>query len=261
MGERELESEREHVDVVGPPDAPPVVLVHGTVFNRTMWGPQREALSDEFRVIAPDLPGHGDRRDERFRLAAGIETVERVVDRLADDPVRLVGLSLGGYVATAYAHRNPERVERLVVADSCANPTGVLSVLSRLVGGTALLASKSDTVERGVDRLASWWVRNRDIAPELKAEIVDAGFDLEPFGRAGFEIAGQDFRAMFGAYDGPALVVNGQWDLLMRRGEAAHAAAAKDAKVTVIRGAGHACNLEEPTAFTTVLRGFIAVEQ
>ena len=261
MAERSRQSEPRSVDVVGPPDAPTLVLVHGTIFNRTMWAPQREALSDEFRLIVPDLPGHGERRDESFRLEEGVETVESVVDRLTDGQIHLVGLSLGGYVATAYAQRHPDQVRDLVVASSSANPMGGLDILSKLVGGTALLASKSGLVERGVDRLASWWVRNRGLAPRLTEEIVDAGFDLEPFGRAGLEIAGKDFRTMFGAYQGPALVLNGQWDLLMRRGEEAHAEAAKNASVTVIRGSGHVCNLDEPESFESELRRFITVEQ
>ena len=260
MADRSREGEPRNVDVVGPPDAPPLVLVHGTVFNRTMWAPQREALSDEFRVIAPDMPGHGERRDEPFRLEEGVATVEAVVDRLTDDRVHLVGLSLGGYVATAYARRHPDEVEDLVVAGSSANPIGGLDILSRLVGGTALLASKSSLVERGVDRLAGWWVRKRDIPPGLAEEIVGAGFDLEPFGRAGFEIAGKDFRAMFGAYEGPALVLNGQWDLLMRRGEEAHAEAARNASVTVVRGSGHVVNLDEPDSFEAELRRFVTAE-
>ena len=46
-------------DVMGPPHAFPIVLIHGAAWTRNMWLPQIEALSDEFRVLAIDLPGHG----------------------------------------------------------------------------------------------------------------------------------------------------------------------------------------------------------
>lgn len=46
-------------DVAGPREAFPIVLLHGAAATRKMWVPQMEALSDEFRVIALDLPGHG----------------------------------------------------------------------------------------------------------------------------------------------------------------------------------------------------------
>ncbi|EMA33868.1 alpha/beta fold hydrolase, partial [Halobiforma nitratireducens] len=41
------------VDVAGPPDAPALVFVHGAMFTRKMWAPQRDALADEYRVVAP----------------------------------------------------------------------------------------------------------------------------------------------------------------------------------------------------------------
>ena len=255
------ESESSSVDVVGPSDAAPLVLVHGTVFNRTMWAPQREVLSDAFRVIVPDLPGHGERRNESFDLEEAVGTVAEVVDRHADGRVHLVGLSLGGYVATEFAHRHPQKVENLVLSSSSANPVGLLGVLSRISGGTALLASKSRLIERGVDRLAAWWVRNQDLDQELQEEIVDAGFDLRPFGEAGFEIAGEDFRASFASFDGPALVLNGQLDLLMRLGEKAHADAAEDARVSVIDGAGHTCNLERTDEYEAAVRDFITADR
>lgn len=248
---------RVDVDVAGPSDAPSLVFVHGTIFNRTMWAPQREALSDEFRVIVPDLPGHGARRNEPFRLDAGVAAVEDVVDRLADDRVHVVGLSLGGYVATEFARRHSDTVDDLIISGSSANPVGLLGVLSRLTGGAALLASKSGRIERGVERLAERWVKKRDLRSELVDEIVEAGFDLRPFGQGGLEIAGRDFRAAFASFTGPKLVLNGQWDLLMRSGERKHADAAEDASVEVIDGVGHVCNIERPEEYTAVVRRFV----
>jgi pimeloyl-ACP methyl ester carboxylesterase len=257
VNDHSVEGPSAAVDLAGRPDADPIVLLHGTVFNRTMWAPLRETLSDSFRVVAPDLPGHGERRDEPFDLETAVETVDAAVEAHADGSAHVVGLSLGGYVATAFAGRHPGSVEGLVLSGSSANPVGRLGTLSDLVGRAALLASRSDRVERGVDRLAARWVRDRDLSPAAETEIVDAGFDLRPFGEAGGEIAGEDFRAALAAYGGPALVLNGQWDFLMRRGETAHADAAGDARVAVVDGAGHACNLERPETYAAAVRRFV----
>lgn len=251
-------SDQRGVDVDGPADGRPVVFVHGTIFNRTMWAPQRDALSDEYRVITLDLPGHGSRRDESFRLESGIEAVDDVVEELADGGAHVIGLSLGGYVATAYAHRHPENVESLVVSDSSANPVGLLGTLTRLMGKAALLASRTDLAERVTDWACTRFVRSRDLVPAHEAEIIEAGFDLRPYGEAGVEIAGEDFRAAFGAYGGPALVVNGKRDLIMRLGEKEHAAAAGLDSVTVIDGAGHTSNLDRPDEYTSVIERFLA---
>jgi pimeloyl-ACP methyl ester carboxylesterase len=208
-------------------------------------------------VIAPDLPGHGSHADESFRLEEGIETVERAVEALTDGSVHLVGLSLGGYVATEYARRHPETVEDLVLAGSSTNPVGPMGTLSRVVGKAAVLASRSDLVERATDWAAERYVRSRRIRPEEADEIVEAGFDLRPFGEAGVEIAGEDFRSAFASYPGPALVINGELDLVMRLGEDDHVEAGTDAVGRVIEGAAHVCNLDRPEAFTAAVDRFV----
>ena len=82
-------------DVVGPRDAFPIVLVHGVSWTRKMWMPQMEALSDEFRVIALDLLGHGGLRDQPFRLKAAVKAVMESLRQQTHDRALIVGLSLG----------------------------------------------------------------------------------------------------------------------------------------------------------------------
>jgi len=249
-------SDREGVDVSGPEDAEPVLLVHGAVFNRTMWAPQREALSEKFRVLVPDLPGHGTRADEPFRMQTAVRTLDRLVESLPDESVHVVGLSLGGYVATAFARQQADKVDDLVLSSSSVNPVGLSGVLSKVVGNAAILASKSGVVERATDWLAERYVRSRDIGPEAKAEVVDAGFDLRALGEAGVEIAGNDFRGALETFPKPTLVLNGKWDLLMRLGEREHAEAVHDGYRSVIDGAGHVCNLDDADAYTSAIDRF-----
>lgn len=242
------------VDVAGPPDAPPIVFVHGAVLTRKMWAPQREALSDEYRVVALDLPGHGARSDGDFRLQEAVDLVDEVVERHADGRALVAGLSLGGYVSTAYAHRNPHKVEGLAISGSSANPKDSMAKVTRAVGGVSRLATRSGLVERGARELAERWVRERKLGRDIETEIVDAGFYPRQFGIAGPQLAGNDFRGAFASYPGPALVLNGEKDLVNRRGEKKHAGAARNARVEVLEGAGHVCNLHRPEGYTEAIR-------
>jgi pimeloyl-ACP methyl ester carboxylesterase len=250
------ETELGAVQVTGPDDAKPVVFVHASIFNRTMWAPQREALAGQFRVITPELPGHGTRADEQFRLEAAIDTLGRAIEEIAEESVHLVGLSLGGYVATMFARRQPEAVDHLVVSSSSANPVDRLGTITRLLGKATLLASRSGLVERAAGWVMKKYVGSRDLRPDLEREIVDAGFDLESFGEAGLEIADEDFRSAFASFPGPALVLNGKWDLVMRLGERAHAEAG-DATAIAIKGAGHVCNLDQPDVYSDQIERFV----
>lgn len=247
-------AETRGVDVTGRSDGQPVVFVHGVLFTRALWAPQREALSDEFRVVVPDLPGHGEFAAETFRMEPALDRLETVIESAADGRASLVGISLGGYVATEFARRHPEMVDALVVSGSSVNPTDSFEVLARAVSAVSRLATKSDLVDRGVRGLAERWVNRRDLPPKTKAEILDSGIFPRQFGEAGFELAGRDFREAIAAYPGPTLVLNGRWDLLNRLGERDHAAATSDADLVVLNGAGHVCNLERPERYADEIR-------
>ncbi|WP_277541841.1 alpha/beta fold hydrolase [Haloarcula laminariae] len=254
MNRPESETLRRGVDATGPADATTLVLVHGAVFQRRMWAPQRDTLAEQFRVVTVDLPGHGERAGTDFDLGSSVELLEGVFDEVG--PAILVGLSLGGYVATAYAYDSPEAVDGLVLTGSSANPVGVLDPLTRAVAGLTRLLTRSDRVESKLEDFAAWWTNRRDITADHKREIIDAGFSPRQFGVAGPYLAGQDFRAAFGRYDGPALVLNGQGDLVSRLGAGDHGEAAPDARVEVVDGSGHTANLGRPEAYTEAIRRF-----
>lgn len=244
------------VDVAGPPDAPALVFVHGAMFTRKMWAPQRDALADEYRVVAPDLPGHGDRANESFDLERAVSVLDDAVESYAGGNAVLVGLSLGGYVSTEYASRYPEKADGLVVVGSSANPTRGMNLLTRLTGAVARLATRSDTVERAVQRLGRRWVRNRDLAPDHERELLESGIYPRGFGTPGPDLGGRDVRGKLESYPGPVLVVNGEHDTIMRRGERDHASAA-GGDVVVLEGVGHVCSLHRPETFTNVVDRFV----
>ena len=119
-------------DVVGPRDAFPIVLVHGVSWTLKMWMPQMEALSDEFRVIALDLPGHGTLSEQSFRLKAAVQAVMESLKQQTHDHALIVGLPLGGNVAMACAHDHPQEIAGLVLSGCCIDyrgPNGILSWL------------------------------------------------------------------------------------------------------------------------------------
>jgi pimeloyl-ACP methyl ester carboxylesterase len=244
------------VTVSGDPDGRPIVFVHGVTLTGSMWLPQVNRLPDEYRLITFDLPGHGEREGETFQFERAVDLLDRVVESAADGSAVVVGLSLGGYLATSYASRYPEKVDTLVVSGSSANPTGLLGVLTRVVSAVSRLATESALARKGYAGLWKRLIRKLDLAPDEKRQIIDSGFYPRRFGEAGRDLAGRDFRAEFGAYPGPALILNGEADLLSRRGEDAHAAAAPDARVEVVDDAGHTANLHQPAAYTRSVEQF-----
>ncbi len=80
-----------------------LVLVHGSRLASSQWAPQIPLLRDRVGLTLVDLPGHGSRAGEEFTLERCLEVIDASLPRGV--PVVLVGHSLGGYAAMAYAAR------------------------------------------------------------------------------------------------------------------------------------------------------------
>jgi 3-oxoadipate enol-lactonase len=100
----------------------PLVALHALALSGRLWDPMAAELSGSRAVLAPDARGHGgsdwDRRP--FSIADLADDVAAVIESLADGPVDVVGLSMGGSTAILLAQRRPELVARLVLADTTA---------------------------------------------------------------------------------------------------------------------------------------------
>jgi pimeloyl-ACP methyl ester carboxylesterase len=238
-------------DAHGPTDGPPIVFIHATRLTRAMWTAQVERLSDTFRVVTLDLPGHGSRAAERFTLDAAADAVAETIDRAANGRAVVAGLSLGGYVAMHLAGRSPERVRALVVADATAEPVGLLALPYRVLGWSFGILE-----HRGLTTLNRWFFRSR-FAPELAEPIVAGGFWGAGGRDALHSLAGHRFRPSLAAYPGPTLLLNGSLDLPFLVGRRGFAASAQDARSVRLPRATHLSNLDQPDAFSDAIRRFV----
>jgi len=105
-------------EIAGPPGAPTLVLLHGFMASGGLnWFRTFDALSREFRVVAPDLRGHarGIRSRRRMRLADCADDVAALVDELGAGKVIATGYSMGGPVAQLLWRRHPDKVAGLVL--------------------------------------------------------------------------------------------------------------------------------------------------
>lgn len=114
-----------HVRCWGPPEAPPLVLLHGSRDASATFQFVVDALAGPWRVLAPDWRGHGlsDRAPGGYWWQDYLADLDALLDALVPDaPVRLVGHSLGGNMALLYAGLRPGRVARLVSLDGFGLP-------------------------------------------------------------------------------------------------------------------------------------------
>lgn len=238
-------------DVAGPAHAFPIVLVHGAAWTRNMWVQQIEALSDEFRVIAVDLPGHGALREQPFQLATACQIVMESLKQETSGRALIVGLSLGGYVAMACAHDHPQDIAGLVLSGCCIDYRGLLGFLSRLDSSLVTTLFSEHRLTRMQEKAL------RGQFPENIVELqLKAGFFWKAMPQTYRELAAHDFHALLRTFTGPVLIVNGENDRQNRKGEAGLLRAAQDGQIEIIAQANHLCNLDQPEAFTQQVRTF-----
>ncbi len=242
----------------------PVVLLHAFPLARTLWKPQLEDLQDQYRIIAPDFRGFGG-------TSAALANV--TVDQLADDianllgalkitrPAVLAGLSMGGYVALAFARRHADRLAGLVLADTRAEADSAEARENRnKMIAFARTHSAAEVVEQMLPRLLGHETQTHH--PEI-ADTVRQIAAQQPQG--GIVAALQALRDRPDATPGlsairvPTLVVVGDEDILTPPSAAeAMVAAIPNCRYAKIAAAGHLSSLEQPEMFNAVVGSFLS---
>jgi pimeloyl-ACP methyl ester carboxylesterase len=234
-----------------PPPRPTIIFLHGTRLTGASWAAQVAALGDEFHCLTPDLPGHGTAEAVPFTIETAAAAVADLIDREAHDRrAILVGLSLGGYVAMALAARWPERVVGLAISGSTAEPVGLRAFAFR-----GLATIFSTVPEPMLDRMNRWFFGWR-FPPDIAEPILAAGFSFAGGAVAVRSLVGERFKPRLAAYPGPALLINGEFDLFFRPPERGFARVAADPRRALIPRATHLTNLDQPERFSAVIRRF-----
>ena len=96
----------------------PLILLHGLGLNMHVWDDQFAVFAKQFRVIRYDLRGFGRSLPATATPFSHAEDLNNLLDQLRIDRAHLLGLSLGGRIATDFALQYPRRVARLVLADT-----------------------------------------------------------------------------------------------------------------------------------------------
>jgi 3-oxoadipate enol-lactonase len=248
-----------HVAVDGPEGAPALLLLHSLGTEARVWEPQARALAGPFRVIRPDLRGHG--LSATTPGPGSIATFARdalaVMDALGIATVHVGGLSIGGMVAQALAAAAPGRIASLILADT-----------AMAIPPPAFWRDRAATVRaRGMaaiaDAVVARWVTPTALAaPEtdgLRAMLLRT--DPEGYAAAAEAIATADLSETTSALRVPALVLVGAEDQATPPAAAAALAAAiPGAQLIQINGAAHIPTHEQAAAVTTAMRRFLLKE-
>lgn len=263
-------------NVVELGSGPPVVFVHGLGGSWQNWLENLVQTADAgFRAIAVDLPGfgHSEMPAEKISISNYGRWIDALLTELGvDEPIRLVGNSMGGFIGLEVAIRFSQRVEQLVLVSAAGisieheRNERVLDVLYRTerIGAmaTAWVATRSDTLARrpGMRRALLRLVAAHPdrLDARLASELV-RGSGTPGFVPALDALTAYPIRDRLQEIGCPTLVVWGTLDRLVPVKDAdVFEELIPDARKVVFEDTGHVAMLEQPDRFNQLLLDFLA---
>lgn len=244
---------------------PVVVLLHGFPLSRAMWAEQIKALSGSYRVIAPDLRGHGESPapEGAYTMEAMADDVVELLDDLGvTEPVALGGLSMGGYVTLALALKHPDRVRAVMLLDTRAEGDSAEAAAGREKSAKAVLEAghPGSVVESMIPKLFAEPTINEK--PDLVASFRTQMEKTPAQGVAGAlrgMAARPDQTGRLGEIRVPSLVVVGEHDAITPPEVGRSMADALPAsRFEIIPGAGHLSPSENSEAVNAVILKFLS---
>lgn len=238
----------------GAEEREPLVLLHALGVDRRVWGPVIDRLPTDRRIIALDLRGHGRAADAPAArtLHDHAGDTAALLDRLEVPAAHVAGLSLGGAIAQTFALDHPDRVSRLDLAATVADPRDAFEQRARSGEADGMAAQVVPTLTRWFtpEALAAngWPVR---YARDQIARAAPA--DWAASLRA---LATVDTRARLPEITAPTRVIAGELDMSTPPEQVRTIAEdIPGAEFIVIPGATHMVSLQTPDEMADLLCG------
>jgi pimeloyl-ACP methyl ester carboxylesterase len=227
----------------------PLVLLHGIGSNSRSWHRQLAELSRDFNVIAWDAPGYGRSSDPQGKpsMAYYARCLGALLDEIGLDRIHLLGHSAGGVVAQEFYRLYPERVSKLILADTTF--IGSRDKLEERLRMIHTMTPHELALERAPKLLSP------SAPEELLEEAISIMSEVRPAGYefAAVALAGCDTREVLRNLRVPARLIWGAEDQITPMWREVP----DGARLAVIPFAGHLCYAEQPELFNTIVRGFL----
>lgn len=249
-----------HYQVSGPKNAPAVILLHALATHGELWRAQIPVWSARTCVINIDLPGHGrsPQIEDARTLADYARHVCLVLDELGIQRAALVGLSLGGMVAQAFALAYPERCLALVLAHTSARTEDAV----RDIWSQRLDQAYTQGMAAQIPSILNRWFPSSfaRASPWTLGWIAQqiATTSMQGYASAIRAIQGLDHLDRLPGITTPTLVIAGELDIAAPAAVGTRIAAqVKGAGLVVLPDVAHLGNVQAPVVFSETVGAFL----
>ncbi|MDR6755493.1 pimeloyl-ACP methyl ester carboxylesterase [Mycoplana sp. BE70] len=243
----------------------PILLIHGSSFSRRVFEKQFDSgLAGRWRLIAVDLPGHGDSEDARdprsaYAVTGFADCLEEIAEALDLKRLAIFGWSLGGHAAIEWMSRST-RIRGLMLCGAPPMPRGLIGMFRAFhPSRDLLLTSKQTFSERDAARFSSLCFGSVKPAPYQDLVLRADGLVRSVFAQSLARGDGADQRRAVETASIPIAIVAGADDPFVKLGylSGIHLPGHFSDETIVIDGAGHAPFWERPDVFNPILDRFL----
>jgi pimeloyl-ACP methyl ester carboxylesterase len=251
-----------HVEVHGPAEAVPLLLVHGFLSSRAQWRPNLARLSRTFRVVVAELLGHGrsaaPREPEAYAPQAYHGAFETIREGLGAERWHVCGQSFGAALTLGYSLAHPDRV----IAQAFCNSNAAFRDYGAAEDGARTRATAREMREGGLGAIRAQrnHPANAKRFPEaVRRELVADADLIDPEGAAlGLEVtlSRACVRERLRGNRTPTLMVNGRWEKKFQpRADWAERNVPRLRRVDL--EGGHSINVEQAEGFDAAATAFL----
>ncbi|MBV8860359.1 MAG: alpha/beta fold hydrolase [Mycobacterium sp.] len=252
-----------------------LLLIHGMAGSSATWRAILPQLAKKYRVVAPDLVGHGESAKPRgdYSLGAFAVWLRDFLDELGITRATVVGQSLGGGVAMQFVYQHPDYCERLVLISSggLGPDVGVILRLLSAPGAEFVLPIVAPKAVLRVGNRIKSWLTSAGIQSPRGAELWSAYSSLSDRQtrqsflrtlRSVVDYRGQAVSALSRLKlraELPVMAIWGEKDDIIPVAHAYAAQAARQgSRLEVLPGVGHFAQVEAPTKVVDLIEDFMA---
>ncbi len=272
---KSIEIHGERIAVRDEGDGEALLLIHGMAGSSQTWREIVPLLAKKYRVIAPDLLGHGQSSKPRtdYSLGAFAVGLRDLLDELGVESATIVGQSLGGGIAMQFVYQHPDYCRRLVLISSggLGPEVGLILRLLAAPGAELVMPVIAPAPVLRAGNAVRSWLSSRGLRSPRGAEIWNAYSSFSDRQtrdaflrtlRSVVDYRGQSVSALNRLNvrdDLPVLAIWGEQDTIIPV-EHAHSAlkARPDCRLEVLPGVGHFAQVEAPMAVAALIDDFIS---
>lgn len=249
-----------YYELHGPETADVLVLSNGIFMSTASWKFQVDAISRHFRVLVYDCRGmwRSDHPAGPYSMEQHADDLAGLLDGLGIKAAHFGGISYGAEVSMMFALRHPQMVLSLILASTVSQLDPLLRHIAASWDAALSTCDAGTLFDVTLPyNFSEEYIRNNPALLEVSRKRF-AEMDLQSATRLMDAFKQVNFTGKLTAIKAPCLVINAENDILKtRKYSEIIADAIPSAEFAVIPHAGHACCLEQPGIFNTLVLGFL----